>query len=222
MFDKFADYMYYLLFSPLKKVVKNNNQFYILFKVFGKLLDKTKEDIFIIREQSMIISATGRMLDEHGADRDMKRLKGEDEENYRKRLSMKNIIAEKAGTNEGILLALKALGYEKSYIEPYYLYDPARWAEFIVYLRINDLSVIRDLRVIDNEVMKVKPASSKPSYSLEDYTKVYYAGAIVSGETITVYPYSPKELTTKGKVYITTGNDTEVDTTTIYPKKGVI
>lgn len=181
MFDKFQDYMYYLLFGPLKKVVKVKNQFYILFKVFGKLLDQTKEDIFKVREQSMVISATGKMLEEHGIERDMKRLKGEEEENYRIRLSMKNIIAEKAGTNEGILLALKALGYEKSYIEPYYIHDPERWAEFIVYLRGKNPSNINDLRIIDNEVMKVKPASGKPAYGSEEYTDIHIQSVFRSG-----------------------------------------
>lgn len=167
MFEKFQDYMYYLLVGPLKKVSKTKNQFYILFKVFGKLFDQTKQDIFRVREESMIVSASEKMLEEHGRDRAMKRLKGESVENYRTRLSMKNIIAEQAGTYEGILLALKALGYEQSKIEPFYIHDPSRWAEFIIYLKSKTPSSINDIRVIDNEVMKVKPASGKPSYGVE-------------------------------------------------------
>lgn len=167
MFDKFKDYMYYLLHGPLKKIIKKNNQFYILFKVFGKLFDKTKEDIFKVREQLIILTASERMLEEHGIDRSMKRLKGEDTESYRRRLLMKNIIAEKAGTNEGILLALSSLGYESSRIEPYYLYDPTLWAEFIIYLDGKNQSNIRDLDIINEEVMKVKPASAKPNYGTE-------------------------------------------------------
>lgn len=166
MFEKFQDYMYYLLYGPLKKISKVKNQFYILFKVFGKVFDQTKQDIFKVREESMIISASRNILEEHGRDRDMQKLKGEDIENYRIRLSMKNIIAEKAGTNEGILLALKTLGYEKSYIEPYYMYDTERWAEFIVYLGGKNLSSISDLQIIDNEIMKIKPASGMPAYGL--------------------------------------------------------
>ncbi|MBU5312211.1 hypothetical protein KQI38_09245 [Tissierella carlieri] len=166
MFEKFQDYMYYLLYGALKKISKTKNQFYILFKVFGEVFDQTKQDIFKVREESMIISASEKMLEEHGRDRDMQKLKGEDIENYRIRLSMKNIIAERAGTNEGILLALKTLGYEKSYIEPYYIYDTERWAEFIVYLSGKNLSSISDLQIIDNEIMRVKSASSMPAYGL--------------------------------------------------------
>lgn len=168
MFDKFVDYMYYLLIGPLKKVIKKNNQFYIFFKVIGKLFDQTKQDIFQVREESMIISASEQMLEEHGRERDMPRLKGEDVESYRMRLLMKNVIAEQAGTKNGILVALKALGYDQSYIEPYYIHDPERWAEFIVYLGSNTPPGINDIAIIDSEVMKVKPARSKPNYAIEE------------------------------------------------------
>lgn len=168
MFQKFADYMYYLLPGPLKKVGKSLNQFYIFFKAIGKLYDQTKEDIFLVREEATLISASELMLVEHGRDRDMPRLKGEDVESYRYRLMMKSTIASKAGTAEGILVALRALGYDRSYIEPYYRIDPARWAEFIVYLGSKTPSGINDIAVIDGEVMKVKPARSLPSYGIEE------------------------------------------------------
>ncbi|MEF2968367.1 hypothetical protein V3851_23670 [Paenibacillus sp. M1] len=168
MFEKFVDYMFYLLFGPLKKVIKKSNQFYIFFKVIGKLFDQTKQDIFKVREESMIISASELMLEIHGAERDMPRLKGEDVESYRMRLLMKNVIAEQAGTKNGILTALKALGYDQSYIEPYYIYDPERWAEFIVYLGSSTPPGINDIAIIDGEVMKVKPARSKPNYGIEE------------------------------------------------------
>ena len=134
MFEKFSDYMYSLLFTPLKKIKQAANQFYIFFRVIGQLFDDTKEDIFRVREESMVASASEIMLAEHGKDRDMARLKGETVEGYRTRLSMKALIAEKAGTEQGILLALAALGYEHSYIERMALHDPERWAEFIIFL----------------------------------------------------------------------------------------
>lgn len=58
MFEKFSDYMYSLLFTPLKKVRQAVNQFYLFFKVVGKLFDDTKADIFRVREESMIASAS--------------------------------------------------------------------------------------------------------------------------------------------------------------------
>lgn len=181
MFEKFQDYMYYLLVGPLKKVSKTKNQFYILFKVFGKLFDQTKQDIFRVREESMIVSASEKMLEEHGRDRAMKRLKGESVENYRTRLSMKNIIAEQAGTYEGMLLALKALGYEQSKIEPFYIHDPSRWAEFTVYLSSKQQSGINDITIIDKEIMKVKPSSGLPSYGIEEISHVEIRSNFESG-----------------------------------------
>jgi hypothetical protein len=181
MLNKFADYMYYLLHSPLKKVEKYKNQIHILFKVLGRIFDQTKQDIFKVREQSMIISASGKMLDEHGKDRGMKRLPEESEEYYRNRLMLKKVIAEKAGTIEGLLLTLQAMGYEKSYIEPYYIHDPTRWAEFIIYLRSEKPSGMNNISVIDEEVMRVKPASGKPSYGVEDYTDIHIHSGFKDG-----------------------------------------
>ena len=172
MFEKFEDYMYYLLFTPLKKIIKKDNQFYILFKVFGKIFDQTKKDILEIRKQSMIISATGRALEEHGADRNLKKFKDEDEESYRIRLSMKNIIAEKAGSNEGIILALKSLGYENPKVEPYYIRNPERWAEFSVIIDESEMDIIKDFNIVRNNVKAVKMASSLPNYGFGIHTKI--------------------------------------------------
>lgn len=168
MFEKFSDYMYSLLFTPLKKIRQAGNQFYLFFKVVGKLFDDTKADIFRVREESIVASASEVMLPEHGRDRDMTRLKGETVEGYRTRLSMKALIAEKAGTEQGILLALAALGYEHSYIERMSLHDAERWAEFIIFLGGKYPSGVNDIAVIDAEVMKVKEASSKPFYGIEE------------------------------------------------------
>lgn len=183
MFEKFSDYMHYLLFGPLKKAAKAANQFHIFLKVIGKLADQTKQDIFRVREEAMIISASERMLEIHGQDRDMRRLKGESVENYRLRLMMKHRIAEMAGSNSGILLSLQTLGYEQSYIEPYRLYDPDRWAEFIIYLAGKNPSGINDISIIDSEVMKVKPASGKPSYAVEEQNRLVIRSNFQSGQS---------------------------------------
>ena len=180
MFEKFQEYMYYLLTAPLKKIVKISNQFYILCKVFGKIFDRTLQDIYLVREQSMVISALPIFLTEHGKDRDMPQLNGEDAEAYRTRLCMRGIIAEKAGTDAGILLALKALGYEKSTIEPYYYYDQDRWAEFIIYLKGSN-PTITDINIINNEVLKVKAARSKPVYESEDYNEIQIQSSFSAG-----------------------------------------
>ena len=162
-FDKFSDYMYSLLFTPLRKGRRIANQFYTFFSVIGKLFDDGKQDLLRAREELNVVSASEAVLGEHGKDRDMRRLSGETEKRYRTRLSMKAVIAEKAGTIPGILLALAALGYEYSQVIPMRRFDRDRWAEFIVLLRGSGEGV-KDLTLIDAEVRKVKQASSKPAY----------------------------------------------------------
>lgn len=167
MFEKFADYMYSLLFGPLKKVKKTINQAYILFSILGKLFDENKQDLLKMREESLIISCSEIILNEFGKERDMPRLDGETIDNYRVRLMQKNELAEQAGTNLGIMNALKNAGYTNVYLEPFYLYDPERWAEFIVYLGENMAGVVTDVSKIDQYVSKLKPASAKANYITE-------------------------------------------------------
>ncbi len=160
-FEKYADYMYYLLHAPFKKIRKELNQWYILFKVLGKYFDKAKEYLFLAREASSIISAPDEMLLLHGMDRDMIRLKGESIEDYRYRLLMKMEIAKQAGTVWGILLTAKSLGYNETELVPLYLTDEAKWAEFNLYLAGSYISNITELSVIASEINKFKQASSK-------------------------------------------------------------
>lgn len=199
MFEKFGDYMFYLLNAPLKKGRKKSNQLYIFMKVIGKLFDDTKKDIFRVRDESMVISASPVMLPVHGQDRQMSRLKNEDIEAYRTRLSMKAIIAEKAGSEEGILLALAALGYEQSYIEPMWKQDVELWAEYIIFLRGKNLSGVNNLNIIDSEVMKVKQASGLPHYGAGSGNRIEIKSVLSSSlfeyplcNTIICGTYPPK------------------------------
>lgn len=163
-FETFGEYMFDLLFAPLKKGKRAVNQFFIFFKIVGRLFDDAKQDIFRVRAEANVATASPVMLPVHGQDRDMPRLEGEDIEAYRTRLSMKGIIAAMGGTKSGILYALTALGYEQSEIGRFSLQDPERWAEFIIFLKGSKQSGVNDLRVIDNEIRKVKEASSRPIY----------------------------------------------------------
>lgn len=80
---------------------------------------------------------------------------------------MKGLISEWGGTRQGVLYALTSLGYDKSYIEPFSVQDPERWAEFIIFLKGSKQSGVYNLDVIDAEVRKVKQGSSKPAYGME-------------------------------------------------------
>ena len=77
--------MFDLLFAPLKKGKRTVNQFYILFKVVGRVFDGLKEDALRVRDETNVVSASPVMLPVHGQDRDMPRLEGEKKEAYRTR-----------------------------------------------------------------------------------------------------------------------------------------
>lgn len=49
--------------------------------------------------------------------------------------------------------------------------------------------------------------------------KIIFAAATISGEEITVYPYSPKDIESKGKINIAMAQNTGVESVTTYPRK---
>lgn len=160
-FDSFGEYMFSLLFGPLKKTRRTANQFAIFFRVVGREFDDLKEAVFRVRDEANVASASVVMLPVHGQDRNMPRLAGETDEGYRTRLSMKGIIASWAGTARGILYVLTALGYKDSRIEPVCFQDPNRWAEFRIHLAVGSSDAVRDLYTVYDEVQKVKEGSSR-------------------------------------------------------------
>ena len=99
---------------------------------------------------------------------------------------MKGIIAEWGGTKAGIMYALTSLGYEQSYIEPFSLQDPDRWAEFMVFLRGSQQSGVYDLAVIDAQVNKVKEGSSRAAYGTETGNGIRFVSHFSSG--VSKYP----------------------------------
>lgn len=167
-FDTFGEYMFDLLFAPLKKGKKAANQFHIFFKVVGREFDDAKAVLFQVRREANVMTCSPAMLPIHGQDRSMPRLPGESVDAYRKRLSMKGLISEWGGTRQGVLYALAALGYEHSYIEPVSIHDPEKWAEFIIFLGGKYPSGVNDIEIINAEVMKVKDGGSMPSYGIAE------------------------------------------------------
>lgn len=161
----FGEYLFVLLPAAFKKGTKAANQFYLFFRVVGKQFDGIKADIFTVRRESVISTASEGMLPEHGKDRSMPRLSGETAESYRTRLLMKGIVAAKAGVTEGIRLVLISFGADGEVI-PYYTLDPERWAEFLVRIRYDLDGVYVGLESIRKEVRRVKQASAKDNYEV--------------------------------------------------------
>lgn len=185
MLDHFGDYMFELLYAPLKKGARAANQIYIFCKVVGRLFDGCKADLFRLREASMIVSADEALLPLHGQDRDMPRLKGESLDNYRIRLTMKGFIAQKAGTNEGIRYLARSFGYDNVQITPDP--DPEKWAQATV-LFIGGKIVLDDRALLLQELNKIKPARTLLSISKEQRyrAQTYLGTAYIIGKQLTL------------------------------------
>lgn len=111
MIENFIEYMWYLLTTPLKKLKKALNKWYTLCRVFGRRFDEVKEDILRARDEGMVATCCHEMLLVHGLDRRLTQYKGEHPENYRSRIAMYDELCKLGGTNEGVLLSVKTLGY---------------------------------------------------------------------------------------------------------------
>ena len=61
MIENFIEYMWYLLTTPLKKLKKALNKWYILCRVFGKRFDEAKEDILRARDEGMVATCSRYM-----------------------------------------------------------------------------------------------------------------------------------------------------------------
>ncbi len=210
-YTSFKEYMFYLLHKPLK-----NTTLYKLFTVLGAEFDEVQETIFRVREQSSIITATGRYLDLHGKDRDMYRYRNEDDEAYRKRLILKFEISKRAGTLKGLELVLKSMGYNDAEIIALFNEDETRWAEFSVYLNSNGQRLtLQDVALVHNEIMKVKQASSKPTYYAKNELDV--PAGLVNGTVI----YKRKKTLIKAQAVDCTTNENLVTGTVLYIKRKI-
>lgn len=165
MFDKFADYIQYLLPSAFKRQ-KKQNQLLIYCRATGKLYDTLLRSILRLREETILATCSPDMLEVFGHDYDMPRMQGETSELYRRRLQMKALTAATAGTRQGILYALASVGYDNCTIVPFYVTDPDRWAE----IRINIFTPGVDadnpiaFKCVVAEVLKVKQAGTLPHW----------------------------------------------------------
>ena len=192
MFDKFCDYMYYLLTSPFKQIKKKLNQWYILFRVLGKRFDEAMDQLYDAREQTMLATCDPVMLPVHAEDRKMTQYPGEDAENFRARIANYPEVLRLGGSDPGVLLAVWTLGYESPEMikandfkgRVYFETDgswnldgsrvleagelPDRWAEFYIVIRMGvDDSHPISTAILKKEVRKTKYVGAKDNYSFQ-------------------------------------------------------
>ena len=192
MFDKFCDYMYYLLTSPFKRVKKSINQWYILFRVLGRRFDDALESLYNAEEQTMLATCEPEMLPVHAEDRKMARYPGEEDENFRARIANYPEVLRLGGSDPGVLLAVRTLGYATPELvkanefkgRVYYQTDgtwnldgsrlleagvlPDRWAEFYIVIKMSvDESHPIPTAILKKEVRKTKQVGAKDNYSFQ-------------------------------------------------------
>lgn len=179
-YEKFQDYLWYLVHRPFKGTSEKESDIYILFKALGKVLDRMKQDIFKLRRQAIISTADSKALEMHGIDRRIQKYADETYEQYRSRLLAKREVAEMAGSYEGIMAVLRSLGLIDAYIEPLFLTNPERWAEFYIRISEANMDVVRNFEIVKREVRIVKQGTSLPNYSFNVHVEnktTYQIGA---------------------------------------------
>lgn len=180
MFENFAEYIWYLLWSPLKKVKKEANHWYRLFRVIGSMFDEVKEAFGKARLNSNITTCDDIMLPIHAADRQLSRWEGESLENFRSRITGYIEVCRLGGTNSGIILAVRNLGYEdvKIISARELTGDAERWAEFYV---ITSLSIDEE-HPIGIDILKKTVRSTKEVGALDNYLFDYQVRQLIRQE----------------------------------------
>lgn len=172
MFDNYGEYMYYLLSCPFKRIKKSLNQWYILFRVLGKRFDDAMESLYKAREQTMLTTCEPVMLSVHAADRKLYQYPGESDENFRIRIANYPEVLRLGGTDSGVLLAVRTLGYENPELikaNEFKKEEPEdRWAEFYIVIKmsVDDTHPIA-IETLKQEVRKTKSVGAKDNYSFQ-------------------------------------------------------
>ncbi len=168
--ENFIEYMWYLLTTPFKKAKKSLNKWYVLCRVWGRRFDIAKEAILRARDEGMVATCSHEMLPVHAADRRLKRYKGEHPENFRSRIAMHEEVCRLGGLNEGILMAVRSLGYSSPQIERAAAFRdaPDRWAEFylIIVMDVDEEHPI-GFDILRKTVRKWKEVEAKDNYYME-------------------------------------------------------
>lgn len=80
----------------------------------------------------------------------------------------------------------------------------------------------KSLEDLYKEIKKIKPSHLSVKYKLISLTEsnLYIGATSFSGETITVYPWTPNNIETTGNIEIALAQNAGLETITTYPKEG--
>ncbi|HGT1700619.1 YmfQ family protein [Clostridioides difficile] len=77
---------------------------------------------------------------------------------------------------------------------------------------------------LDKKIEEMKPAHLEHKFEMILFNKngMFAGSTMNTGETVTIYPYSPTDITSFGELTITTGNDRSMEKVTLYPRQEVV
>lgn len=161
-----------------ENVPAGEHQVTLFARGLGAVLNGVRDRIYLIRRQWIASLATGRFLEEHGADRAVYKREGEAEEDYRARV-LWGLRAKTPGeTKAGMRIALNTLGltgYELVELYTLPVEDPSdpRWDTFEVRYPDTGNEGLTDAQV------QARIDAAKPPRA--DGIAVRYQGALVDG-----------------------------------------
>lgn len=190
MFEKFKDYLYYLLPSPFKRIKKELNQWYIFLSVIGDEFDAVQAALERALDETAVATCSDMMLPYYALDRDMYRYPGETNDMFRARIAMRDKIEELGGTRQAILLAASTLGFaDAEHIWYPDMGEPDKWAHFLLQVVVKD----DDPHPVSHEMLVSEIRKVKDSTSLDNYnycnvidSRVYAGAAVAVKNCITI------------------------------------
>ncbi len=190
-----------------------------LFKIVEDEINEIKEFFLNIKKARNIDEATGYILNLAGKNVNQLRL-NENDDLYRQLIKTKMIANLSKGDIEtlnevaSVLIGEGFKGIQETWNLPEYN-EPAG---LVVKMRNNIIGLPFD--VID----RVAAGGIDVKWILElkqPVEDIFIGCFFTSGEEITVYPWSPKNVTSRGKVNVAMGNNAGFEGITVYPKKEV-
>jgi len=199
------------MLAMLPDYYRNSNAEAVI-DTLGSEFDAERELILFLIEQLFAVSASAWGLDYWETDLGLKSTSKPDEQRRARVLS--KLQAQGPMTKERMEQIIRTCSGDKQ----------ACIKEFVSEYRFEVLFSLAqsvDLGMVFDVIEEAKPAHL--SYSVvarlrQGGGRLQIGSAMLVGEEITVYPWSPSELTGRGKIFITAGHNTGVDTTTVYPK----
>lgn len=167
MFDKFADYLFYLLPGPYKLVKKQVNQWYILFRVLGAALDEAQGDLERALDETMVATCSVDLLPYFAEEKGLYRYKDEDDESFRSRIAMHDDYINNGGMRDSLIAAAMALGYKD--VAHIWCRDEDmsedRWAEFVIQCMLHGAEEHpARYELLRKEIGKYKESTSYDNY----------------------------------------------------------